>query len=125
MATPVQEKSLAGNIFKKKIAYSQRGLSDIPLFLIYVFQVLSMFSTFTGYFCLNHYITKIDVMMYTIAVNTFVVFIFLFVLLKKTSTSIISKTMICQLDHSAYQPFIISMSSMCACIFSLHLNEWF
>ena len=45
-------------MLKKKIAERQSGLTNIPLFLIYVFQVLSIYSTFTGYFCLNHYITE-------------------------------------------------------------------
>ena len=58
MATHVQENSLAGNMFKEKIAWSQSGLTNIPLFLIYVFQVLYICSTFTCYFCLNHYITE-------------------------------------------------------------------
>ena len=54
MATPVQENSLAG-----KIAEKQSGLTTIPLFLIYVFQVLSIFfSNFTDYFCVIHYITE-------------------------------------------------------------------
>ena len=57
MATPMKEQSLAGNIFKKKIAERQIGLTTIPLFLIYVFPIV-YFSTFTGYFCLNHYITE-------------------------------------------------------------------
>ena len=58
MATPVQENTPAGNIFKTKIAERQSGVTNIPLFLIYGFQVLSIYSTFTGYFCLNHYITE-------------------------------------------------------------------
>ena len=45
---------------------------------MYVFQSLSIFRTFTAYFCQNHYITEIDIMMYTIAVNNVVVFLFLF-----------------------------------------------
>ena len=58
MAAPVQENSLAGNSFKTKIAYSQSGLTNITLFFLYFFKVLSSFSTFTGYFCLNHNITQ-------------------------------------------------------------------
>ena len=58
MATRVQENSLAGNIYKKKIAETvrQSGLTNIHV--PYVFQVLSIVSTFNSYFCQNHYITE-------------------------------------------------------------------
>ena len=106
MATPVHENSLEGNMFKKKIAERHSGLTTIPLFFIYVFQVLSIFSTFTGYFCLNHYITEHwchDVHYSSEQFCGIYIFIFLYL---KTSKSIISKTMFCWLDHSASQPFI-------------------
>ena len=58
MASPVQENSIAGTQFKTNIPWRQSGLTNIPLFLIHDFQVLSIFTTCTGYFCLNHYVTE-------------------------------------------------------------------
>ena len=55
---PCAGKLTSRKCFQEQNCKSQSGLTNIPLFLIYVYQILCIFGTFTGYFCLNHYITE-------------------------------------------------------------------
>ena len=59
MADPVQENSLAGNGFKKKIAESQSGLTNITLFFVYFFlNIVYFLAHLLVTFCLIHYIIQ-------------------------------------------------------------------